>query len=238
MPVQHRRASLYVSPCIYLVVSLKCILTTSMRRRNGRCTPKLQHKTPLSAPLSPVIWALIYVLFWQRLTSFLAASLHACTLGENNKSLGLPSRRAPWRVACVRRSPPLCAPPELKSLRTPYFPLSIFSHLSAPCQWLRWQATLCPGAGDRRVTPLLCVRHVHVCQRLMLFTLMARHNLHTALTYAFYKPQVSHKTKDWIKNKQFVLQILTCRVYLDIQFIVQWQHLIFFFLLKWILDSE
>lgn len=31
-------------------------------------------------------------------------------------------------------SPPLCAPPELKSLRTPYFPLSIFSHLSAPCQ--------------------------------------------------------------------------------------------------------
>lgn len=115
MPVQHRRASLYVSPCIYLVVSLKCILTTSMRRRNGRCTPKLQHKTPLSAPLSPVIWALIYVLFWQRLTSFLAASLHACTLGENNKSLGLPSRRAPWRVACVRRSSPLPCVPHLSS---------------------------------------------------------------------------------------------------------------------------
>lgn len=33
-----------------------------------------------------VIWALIYVLLWQRLTSFLTESLRACTLGETTKA--------------------------------------------------------------------------------------------------------------------------------------------------------
>lgn len=33
-----------------------------------------------------VIWALIYVLLWQRLTSFLTGSLRACTLGETTKA--------------------------------------------------------------------------------------------------------------------------------------------------------
>lgn len=52
-----------------------------------RCIPKPLHKTSLSLSLSPpVIWALIYVLLWQRLTSFLTGSLRACTLGETTKA--------------------------------------------------------------------------------------------------------------------------------------------------------
>lgn len=107
MPVRHGGAALlmYLPDCFYWSAFWHHIWGGSRRRRY---IPRLQQKTSLSVSLSPsAIWALIYVLLWQRLTSFLTGSAHAGTLGGNNKSPGLPSRWAPWRVACVRRSSPL-----------------------------------------------------------------------------------------------------------------------------------
>lgn len=84
--------SLHVSPCIYLTVLLKCILTPSMSWGAGE--GKMYSQTAaqhISLHVFfftgiTVIWALIYVLLWQRLTSFLTGSLHACTLGETTKA--------------------------------------------------------------------------------------------------------------------------------------------------------
>lgn len=74
--------SLYLLDCFIEVHS-----DTLYEGEQERCIPRPEHKTSLTMSLSPpVIWALIYVLLWQRLTSFLTVSLHACTLGETTKA--------------------------------------------------------------------------------------------------------------------------------------------------------
>lgn len=76
--------SLYLLDC-FIEVHSDTLYEEEQERR--RCIPKPLHKTSLSMSLSLlVIWALIYVLLWQRLTSFLTGSLHACTLGETTKA--------------------------------------------------------------------------------------------------------------------------------------------------------
>lgn len=76
--------SLYLLDC-FIEVHSDTLYEGEQERR--RCIPKPLHKTSPSMSLSPpVIWALIYVLLWQRLTSFLTGSLHACTLGETTKA--------------------------------------------------------------------------------------------------------------------------------------------------------
>lgn len=118
MPVRHSGAALLMSVPVFAWLFYWSAFWHHRWGGSGRrgCIPKLQQKTSFSLSRSPsVIWALIYVLLWQRLTSFLTGSAQTGTLGGNNKSPGLPSRWAPWRVACVRRSSPLPSPasPEL-----------------------------------------------------------------------------------------------------------------------------
>lgn len=86
--------SLHVYPCIYLTVLLKCILTPSMRREPEGWGGGVYSQTTAQdislyvffSTSATVIWALIYVLLWQRLTSFLTGSLCTCTLGETTKA--------------------------------------------------------------------------------------------------------------------------------------------------------
>lgn len=81
-----------------------------------------------------------------------SASVHSW---GNNKSPGLLSRRAPWRVACVRASSPLPCLPHLSSkfslpllflfsLWTPPTspPTSTYPHF-----YLQWKGKLCPAVG-------------------------------------------------------------------------------------------
>lgn len=157
MPVRHGGAALlmYLPDCFYWSAFWHHIWGGSRKRRY---IPKLQQKTSLSVSLSPsAIWALIYVLLWQRLTSFLTGSTHAGTLGGNNKSPGLPSRWAPWRVACVRRSSPLpsSVSPELWIPPPP----------RASRLWWEWQAKLCLSAGDQRAHPFCLCKCVHASAR-------------------------------------------------------------------------
>ena len=125
--------SLHVSPCIYLTVLLKCILTPSMRgsRRGEDVFPNrnIRHLSPclflhrrnsnLGTNLCVVVAKIDELPDWE------SVRLHS---GGNNKSLGLPSRRAPWRVACVRRSSPLPCLPHLSSNLSP----PSLSHLLSP----------------------------------------------------------------------------------------------------------
>lgn len=113
MPVRHSGAALLVSLPVFARLFYWSAFWHHRWGRSGRRgrIPKLQQKTSFSPSRSPsAIWALIYVLLWQRLTSFLTGSAQTGTLGGNNKSPGLPSRWAPWRVACARRSSPLPSP--------------------------------------------------------------------------------------------------------------------------------
>lgn len=154
--------SLHVSPCIYLTVLLKCILTPSMRgsRRGEDVFPNrnIRHLSPclflhrrnsnLGTNLCVVVAKIDELPDWE------SARLHS---GGNNKSLGLPSRRAPWRVACVRRSSPLPCLPHLSSnLSSPSLP-----HLLPPSSVLSVTAVtseVVPGFWGPEGTPLLCVR--------------------------------------------------------------------------------
>lgn len=173
MPVRHGGAALLMSLPVFAWLFYWSAFWHHLwgggSRRRG-CIPKLQQKTSLSSSLSPsVIWALIYVLLWQRLTSFLTGSAHVGTLGGNNKSPGLPSRWAPWRVACVRRSSPIppTASPELRIC----LPIAASLFLSNPHPWptsrlwWEWQAKLCLSAGDRRAHPFCLCKCVHASAR-------------------------------------------------------------------------
>lgn len=84
-------------------------------------------------------------------------------------------------------SPPLSAPPELKSL-SPSLLTSLYPSSPPPIPFLSAFAVtseVVPGCWGPEGTPLLCVHErvhagVHVCQegeKLTLFTLMAKYNL-------------------------------------------------------------
>lgn len=191
MPVRHSGAALLMSLPVFAWLFYWSAFWHHLwgGRRRG-CIPKLQQKTSFSLSRSPsVIWALIYVLLWQRLTSFLSGRAHTGTLGGNNKSPGLPSRWAPWRVACVRRSSPLPSPaspeppiflPIASSLLLSIFPCpSPLHHVyvgndKRSCAWV-----LRTGGHSPSVYASAFMRvHVrHERERRAVFTLMAKYNL-------------------------------------------------------------
>ena len=127
-----------------------------------RCTPKPQHKTSLSVSLlhrrnSNLGTNLCVVLAKiDELPGWESARLHS---GGNNKSPGLPSRRAPWRVACVRRSSPLPCLPHLSSnlspLLTSLYPSSpTYPLLVCDCSD-KWSCARVLGTGGH--APSVCV---------------------------------------------------------------------------------
>lgn len=156
--------------------------------RKRWCIPKLQQKTSLSVSLSPsVIWALIYMLLWQRLTSFLTGSAHAGTPGEKTKARVYRADEHHEGVACVRHSSPLpsSASPELQIFR-PIAASLLPSTAPPPSResrlWWQGQAKLCLSAGDRRAHPFCLCKCVHASTRVpgarerTVFTLMAKYN--------------------------------------------------------------
>lgn len=157
--------SLHVSPCIYLTVLLKCILTPSMRgsrrekdvfpngsaRHLSPCLFLHQRNSNLGTNLCVVVAKIDELPDWE------SERLHS---RGNNKSLGLPSRRAPWRVACVRRSSPLPCLPHLSSNLSPHHSLPPSIHLPPPIPFLSVTAVtseVVPGCWGPEGTPLLFV---------------------------------------------------------------------------------
>lgn len=88
MPVQHSSISLplYLLDCL---IEMHSDTVDAGVQRGEEYSQASMQDISLHVSLSArgaVIWALIYVLLWQRLTSFLTGSLCACTLGETTKA--------------------------------------------------------------------------------------------------------------------------------------------------------
>lgn len=68
-------------------------------------------------------------------------------------------------MCAVLFSPPLSAPPVLKSLIASHFasfyPSPLPLQVSPSCLFLQWQVELGPGVGDQRARPLCVSEHVH-----------------------------------------------------------------------------
>lgn len=127
---------------------MKCILTPSMKGEQERGEDVFPNHS--TRHLSPCLFLhrrnsnlgtnlCVVVTKIEELPDWESAFLHS---RGNNKSLGLLSRRAPWRVACVRRSFPLpCLshlssnlPPHTPSLFTPSIHLPpTYSHFVCNC---------------------------------------------------------------------------------------------------------
>lgn len=167
-------------------------------RSTRHLSPRLffhRRNSNLGTNLCGVVAKIDELLDWE------SARLHS---RGNNKSLGLPSRRAPWRVACSRRSSPLpsSAPPELKSLspslRLSFFPPPIpFSPVTA----VTGKVVLGTGGHAPFVCASLCVgAYMCAMREKDSHCLLWWHiyNLYTALTYAATSPElVSHES--WIQ---------------------------------------
>lgn len=191
MPVQHSSASLFMSLPVFTWLFYwsafwhplwggageeKDVFPNHSTRHLSPCLFLHWRNSNLGTNLCVVVAKIDELPDWE------SARLHS---RGNNKSLGLPSRRARWRVACVRRSSPLPSLPHLSWNHSPhhsYLPLSIFPHLSPSCLWLQWQVKFCRVLGTGGHAPSVCAcMWACMCarreKRLTMFTLMAKCNL-------------------------------------------------------------
>lgn len=165
---------------------MKCILTPSMKGEQERGEDVFPNHS--TRHLSPCLFLhrrnsnlgtnlCVVVTKIEELPDWESAFLHS---RGNNKSLGLLSRRAPWRVACVRRSFPLPCLSHLSSNLppTPHHslpPLSIFPPHIPISSATVVTSEVVPRCWGPEGTPLACA-HVCLGERLMLFALMTKHN--------------------------------------------------------------
>lgn len=122
MPVRHSGAALLMSLPVFAWLFYWSAFWHHRWGGSGRrgCIPKLQQKTSFSPSRSPsVIWALIYVLLWQRLTSFLTGSAQTGTLGGKQQKAGFTEQMSTMKGS-------MCAP----FLSPPVASLTWASHLS------------------------------------------------------------------------------------------------------------
>lgn len=123
----------------------------------------------------------------------------------NNKSLGLPNRRAPWRVACVRRCSPLPCLPHLSSNLSPHHSLPPSIHLPPPIPILSVTAVtseVVPGCWGPEGTPPLCA-FVRAC-------VPGGRKAHTVYSNGKIQSVDSSHLCILSAGKKSVLQIFTC----------------------------
>lgn len=156
---------------------MKCILTPSMKGEQERGEDVFPNHS--TRHLSPCLFLhrrnsnlgtnlCVVVTKIEELPDWESAFLHS---RGNNKSLGLLSRRAPWRVACVRHSFPLPCLSHLSSNLppTPHHslpPLSIFPPHIPISSATVVTSEVVPRCWGPEGTPLACAQacaHEHTC---------------------------------------------------------------------------